>query len=159
MSDDEDDYLSDKWLASLTAPASKKPTAPQTYAERRKDAAKRAERLQAENRMKSRREREAEAREEALSRTLFERAEEEDAGAGGNKALAMMMRMGFKPGQALGQKEEKAAEPEVLGAAELGDDQAPAEGSRERTGHLVEPLPLNEWTGELSSRILCGAYS
>ena len=52
-------------------------------------------------------ERERAAREEGLARGLFDRAREEAAEGGGqqNKALAMMMKMGFKPGQALGADE------------------------------------------------------
>jgi hypothetical protein len=150
MSDDEDDYLSDKFLASLETPAS---SGPKTYSERRKDAHKRSERLQQTNRVKSRREREAEAREEGLSKTLFERAEEEKEG-GGSKALAMMMKMGFKPGQSLGQKEEKAVPEvdEVVTNNETTESSKPMIGdgppSPKRQGHRTEPLPLNEWMGE-----------
>jgi hypothetical protein len=145
MSDDEDDYLSDKFLASLDAPAK---AGPATYADRRKEAARRGERLQQTNRIKSRREREAEAREEALSRTLFERAEAE---ASGSKALAMMMKMGFKPGQTLGQKEEPAVKASALrDDAANEEDIEPTSDSSEpkRPGHLTEPLPLQEWMGE-----------
>ncbi len=105
MSDDDDDYLSDKFLLEATA-SSSKPSAPKTYAERRKDALKRSALKNEQNKTKSRNEREREAREDALGRSLFERARQEAEDSGQqNKALAMMMKMGFKPGQALGKDE------------------------------------------------------
>ncbi|KAI0663047.1 hypothetical protein C8Q70DRAFT_931046 [Cubamyces menziesii] len=108
MSDEEDDYLSDKFLVEAVAASSSSSSAPKTYAERRKEAQKRAALKNEQNRVKSRRELEREAREEALSRSLFERAQEEARESGReNKALAMMMKMGFKPGQALGRAEEE----------------------------------------------------
>lgn len=99
MSSDEDDYLSAKYLVDVPEA---KPV--KTYSQIRKDAQKKGQVKQEQNRIKSRRERELEAREEGLSKSLFERAkEEEEAGLGsGNKALSIMMKMGFKPGQSLG---------------------------------------------------------
>jgi len=118
MSNDDDDYLSDKFLA-VEQPTSSKP---RTYAELRKDALIKSQRKNEQNRTKKRHEREQDAREEGLSTSLFEKAkQEEEAGIGQNKALAMMMKMGYKPGESLGQKEEK---------------------------HRAEPLPLAEWSGE-----------
>ena len=105
MSDEEDDYLSDKFLVEATASSSS--SGPKTYADRRKEALKKAALKNEQNRKKSRRELEREAREEALNRSLFERAQEEAQESGQqNKALAMMMKMGFKPGQALGKDDE-----------------------------------------------------
>ncbi|KAF8076206.1 hypothetical protein FPV67DRAFT_1558720 [Lyophyllum atratum] len=98
--------------------------------------------------------RELEAREEGLSKSLFERArEEEDAGvSSGNKALSMMMKMGFKPGQALG----KVEEPTVKPASPVPQDPSDAETeagpssrpSAVKSGHVVEPIPLSEWGGK-----------
>ncbi|KAM5535641.1 hypothetical protein V8D89_010628 [Ganoderma adspersum] len=111
MSDEEDDYLSDKFLADLTT-SSSKTTAPKTYGDRRREALKRSALKNEQNRTKGRNEREREAREEALSRSLFERAREEAEESGQqNKALAMMMKMGFKPGQALGKEWEEVGAP------------------------------------------------
>ncbi|KAI0721874.1 hypothetical protein C8T65DRAFT_565447 [Cerioporus squamosus] len=108
MSDEEDDYLSDKFLVEAAAASSS--SASKTYADRRKEALRQAALKNEQNRTKSRRERELEAREEALNRSLFERAQEETQESGQqNKALAMMMKMGFKPGQALGKDDELAA--------------------------------------------------
>lgn len=136
MSDEEDDYLSDKFLVEAAAAASSSSSAPKTYAERRKEAQKRAALKNEQNRTKSRRELEREAREEALSRSLFERAQEEARESGReNKALAMMMKMGFKPGQALGKTEEEEVKVKATvvekagergGAGEVVDDKKEA---------------------------------
>ncbi|EJD01038.1 uncharacterized protein FOMMEDRAFT_110541 [Fomitiporia mediterranea MF3/22] len=99
-SSDEDDYTSDRFLAETAAAAT---SASLTYAQRRKQAQKQSEIKNAQNRIKSRREREAEAREQGLQQSLFERAEAEKRELGvKNKAMDMMLRMGFKPGGALG---------------------------------------------------------
>ncbi|KAG6880288.1 hypothetical protein C0992_000065 [Termitomyces sp. T32_za158] len=140
MSGDEDDYLSDKFLN----PESSTSAQPKTYAQLRKEAEKQSRLKNEQNRVKSRRQRELEAREEGLNKSLFERAkEEEDAGiSSGNKALSMMKKMGFKPGQALGKTEE----PEVKPAQ---DSHAPApESTPPLSGHIVKPIPLNEWQGK-----------
>ncbi|EGO01784.1 hypothetical protein SERLA73DRAFT_166301 [Serpula lacrymans var. lacrymans S7.3] len=162
MTDEEDDYLSDKFLANLEA----KSSAPKTYAEKRKEAQKQAKLRDEQNRLKSRRQREVEAREEGLSKSLFERAkEEQEAGVGtSNKALSIMMKMGFKPGQSLGKSDEN--QDETVAASLPPPPSAPSEGkgkseSRERSEpidstelasfqvrHKVEPIPLNEWTGK-----------
>ncbi|KAI0334765.1 hypothetical protein GY45DRAFT_1431268 [Cubamyces sp. BRFM 1775] len=132
MSDEEDDYLSDKFLVEAAAASSSSSSAPKTYAERRKEAQKRAALKNEQNRTKSRRELEREAREEALSRSLFERAQEEARESGReNKALAMMMKMGFKPGQALGRAEEEAA---AKAEAEATEVEKAGEGGRKRAG-------------------------
>lgn len=113
MSDDEDDFMSDKFLVE-----SSKPSQSKTYTEKREEASRKAQQQSAVNRTKSRRE----AREEGLRKSLFERAkEEEEQGVGtANKALNMMMKMGFKPGQGLGNSDESK----------------------------TEPLPINEWIGK-----------
>jgi len=151
MADEEDDYLSDKFLLG-DAPA---PSKPQTYAERRKESQRLAALKNEQNRKKSKRQLELEAREEGLSKSLFERAKDEEASGQQNKALAMMMKMGFKPGESLGQRYEN--EPEFPPAAITPDtgkdnagDDSPAGTSSGRTsgiGHRAEPLPLSEWAG------------
>ncbi|PIL36770.1 hypothetical protein GSI_00460 [Ganoderma sinense ZZ0214-1] len=118
---DEDDYLSDKFLVEATSSSSKS-SAPKTYRERRKEAHKRSALMNEQNRTKSRNEREREAREEALGRSLFERAHEEAEESGQqNKALAMMMKMGFKPGQALGKEGERVEGALTGKATEAGE--------------------------------------
>ncbi|KAF9057750.1 hypothetical protein BJ165DRAFT_1521101 [Panaeolus papilionaceus] len=104
MSDD-DDYLSDKFLLE-TENTSKKPSA---YSDLRKEAQRKSHLRNEQNKKKSRRQLEVESREAGLSKSLFERAkEEEEAGLGAsNKALSIMMKMGFKPGQSLGTRPEE----------------------------------------------------
>ena len=153
MGEDEDDYLSDKFLvesASLSQP--------KTYAQRRKEAQKQAQIKNEENRLKSRRQRELESREEGLSKSLFERAkEEEESGiTTGSKALSMMMKMGFKPGQALGKpKDIGLPAPQPESDHDHSDKPSPgpsrtglSEASQSATQHKTEPIPLNEWMGK-----------
>ncbi|KAL4241572.1 G patch domain-containing protein 11 [Abortiporus biennis] len=151
MSDD-DDYLSDKFLVESIQTSS---SAPKSYSQRRKEAQKQAALKNEENRRKSRRQLELESREEGLSKSLFERAKEEESMGQQNKALSMMMKMGFKPGQSLGVSSEDAdssasasreKSPEVQSTVvppvQLNNSSGPSNPS-----HLVNPLPLNEWAG------------
>jgi hypothetical protein len=107
MSDDEDDYLSDKFLVDTSAASgsSSSKTKPTTYSELRKEAQKKSHLKNEQNRKKSQKE----VREEGLSKSLFERAEEEkETGlSSGSKALSMMMKMGFTPGQSLGKRQDE----------------------------------------------------
>lgn len=146
MSDDEDDYLSDKFLLSAEPPKSvPKPT---TYSEIRKVAARDSELRQEQGKRKSRHQIEKENREEALSKSLFQREEEEKALglSSGSKALSMMMKMGFQPGQSLGAESNSrsgdVAEDEATSSSreDSATDQRPA-------GHSKVPLPLHEWSG------------
>lgn len=155
MADDsDDDYLSDKFLTI------NEPQKPKTYSEKRKEALRKSLLNDEQNRTKSIRQLELESREEGLSKSLFERAEDDKAGRGTeNKALSMMMKMGFKPGQALGvpanvdvdegstpigtmtppSRRNPSPSPETLGVQ-----------PQIHEGGLVNPLPLNEWSGTLS---------
>jgi hypothetical protein len=165
MSDDEDDYLSDKFLAQAAAASS----SVKTYTERRKEEQRRAAIRNEQNKRKSRRELEQESRQEGLSRSLFEREKDdgdgdgdgdaEDGAAPKSKALAMMMKMGFKPGQALGQPDSPLPPASDSSEAAVHQEAAPdgsstgekaEETSKPSTQHRTVPLPLNEWTGELS---------
>ncbi|KAF8205135.1 hypothetical protein BJ912DRAFT_1018351 [Pholiota molesta] len=135
------------------------------------EAKKKAQIKNEENRRKSRRQLELEAREEGLSKSLFERAKEEEASGSGttNKALSIMMKMGFKPGQSLGNtadQDEASSSPPINVASSASNEQKPISSpltgaldavstsdahitvSREtRTKHKTEPLPLQEWEG------------
>ncbi|KII95345.1 hypothetical protein PLICRDRAFT_121060 [Plicaturopsis crispa FD-325 SS-3] len=144
-SHDEDDYLSDKFLVETANP----PPAPKTYAERRKEAERQARIKNEENRLKSRRQLELESREEGLSKSLFERAKEEESAGlvSGNKALSMMMKMGFTPGQALGKVEPQDAKA-PSGTPEAERSGTSPEPSTSKLKHKIEPLPINEWTGK-----------
>lgn len=102
MDADEDDYMSAAFITDAPSTSTSKPT---TYAELRKAARRRGEDSVIRNAKRPRHEREAEAREQALNRSLFDTPTPDSpvpAAAPANKALGMMMRMGFKPGQALG---------------------------------------------------------
>lgn len=159
MSGNEDDYLSDKFLAA-SAPSSAQP---KTYSLIRKENAKKAQLKNEQNKLKSRRQREVESREEGLSKSLFERAKEEEAAGLGssNKALSIMMKMGFKPGQSLGNTEPVASSSASVPAdstplTTIDDatdvDSQPAQTSSsdaiQKGRHINVPLPLNEWTGK-----------
>ncbi|KAF9649634.1 hypothetical protein BDM02DRAFT_3094437 [Thelephora ganbajun] len=168
MSDDEPDYLSDKFLAQLEATS--KSQQPKSYTERRKQALKQSQLLNEQNRKKSRKQMELEAREEGLLTSLIQKAQEEAKESGKqNKALAIMMKMGFKPGQSLGEShgESSSFSPidgnlgsvqtiETSGVA--GERYAEVETStlqsEPRTSafavykHRAEPLPIKEWSGK-----------
>lgn len=168
MSDDEDDYLSDKFLAQLEA--TPKPQQPKSYVERRKQALKRSQLLNEQNRKTSRKQMELEAREEGLRTSLIQKAEEEAKESGKqNKALVIMMKMGFKPGQSLGESHEESSSSSSIDgnlgstlATEtsgiVGERDAETEistpPSKPRTSafaaykHRAEPLPIKEWSGE-----------
>ncbi|KAJ7283819.1 hypothetical protein C8J57DRAFT_1432829 [Mycena rebaudengoi] len=107
--------------------------------------------------LKSRRQREVESRTEGLSKSLFERAkEEEDAGlVSGNKALSIMMKMGFKPGQSLGKTDEgesaileQPAAQETPQQPVAGPSKSVAATDAKKPQHKIEPLPINEWAGK-----------
>jgi citrate lyase alpha subunit len=151
--DDEDDYLSDKFLSQLASSSSAKPT---TYADRRKEAQRLAHIRNEQGRTKSRKELEEESRREGLSKSLFERAKEE-GDVGGNKAMAMMLKMGYKPGQALGKDSSQltpaptkaSEEVPTAGTSNRTSHEAenPNAGSSSRSGHLVEPISVSMWAG------------
>ena len=158
MADDgDDDYLSDKFL---TITESQKP---KTYSEKRKEALRKSLLKDEQNRAKSTRQLELDSREEGLSKSLFERAEDDKASGRGteNKALSMMMKMGFKPGQALGVPanvdvdEGSTAISTVTPPSLRNSSPSPAPETlgiqpQIHEGGLVNPLPLNEWSGTLS---------
>ncbi|KAH9045654.1 hypothetical protein EDB85DRAFT_1884708 [Lactarius pseudohatsudake] len=149
---DDDDYLSDKFLVNTDEPQK-----PKTYSEKRKEALFKSRLKNELNRTKTRRQLELESREEGLSKSLFERAEDETSGRGSeNKALSMMMKMGFKPGQTLGvtaHADEGSANPSSSPSpppldptrTPQRDISPPQETSATQTERqLVNPLPLNE---------------
>lgn len=159
MADDsDDDYLSDKFL-TITEPQK-----PKTYGEKRKEALRKSLLKDEQNKTKSTRQLELESREEGLSRSLFERAEDDKASGRGteNKALSMMMKMGFKPGQALGvpanvdvDEASKASTPRGTITPPNRRNHSPSPetlGIQPQTHErgLVNPLPVNEWSGTLS---------
>jgi hypothetical protein len=102
--DEEEDYMN-MVIAEPTKPREK-----ETYTQRRLRKEREAE---ARGRVKSKAEQaadEAAAREAALSRSLFR----DPATTSTNKGLAMMAKMGFKPGVALGSKDNPGARTEPI---------------------------------------------
>lgn len=143
MSDDEDDYLSEKFLVEKPSASS---STIKSYSQLRKEAQKKSALKNEQNQIKTRREREIEAREEGLSKSLFEREEEEKAMglSSGNKALSIMMKMGFNPGQSLGKQDDEApaVPPEVN-----SDADSEVVTTATKVKHKAEPIALNEWRG------------
>ena len=118
---------------------------------------------------------ELEAREEGLQTSLIQKAQEEAEETGKqNKALAIMMKMGFKPGQSLGENhEESSSSTSVYGnfgsaqtieTSEDAEVQASITQPEPRTSafaaykHRAEPLPIKEWAGEYSQFIVAMIY-
>jgi hypothetical protein len=102
--EEEDDYMN-MVIAEPTKPREK-----ETYTQRRIRKQRESE---ARGRVKSKAEREADeaaAREAALSKSMLT-----DPGAASNKGLAMMAKMGFKPGVALGSRDNVGARTEPIG--------------------------------------------
>ncbi|KAF8623431.1 hypothetical protein AX15_006373 [Amanita polypyramis BW_CC] len=130
MSLEDDDYLSDKFLTETATTVSE----PKTYAQRRREVEKLSRLRNEENKKKSNRQLEREARAEGLNRSLFEVQD-----TGSSKALSMMMKMGFMPGQSLGRPLEDGP-----------SDEQPSQDAPtlSQPTHKTEPLPINEWQGK-----------
>ncbi|KIM33164.1 hypothetical protein M408DRAFT_5783 [Serendipita vermifera MAFF 305830] len=138
MSDEEDDYLSEKFLQQITSKAQS--SSSKTYAERRREAQRQAEIKNIAGRTKSRKDIEKEALEtlkEGMNTSLFEK-EKLAAAEGGtqSKAMKMMSKMGFKPGQTLGRQDETPS------VSTLGN-----ESSSSRQGPRSTPIAINLWEG------------
>ena len=139
--DDEDDYLSDKFLQRLEA----KEKSNKSYSQRRNEAQREAETRNLAGRTKSKKELEKEAMDklkEGMSTSLFEREKLAVAEGGTeSKAMRMMSKMGFKPGQALGRQEASVPSSD------------PAGGSKAATNSKkTVPISINLWEGELNAR-------
>ena len=137
--EDDDDFMSDKFLTQAASVEASK--GPKSYTQRRKEALKQSEER---GYIKSRQEREKEAREEGLRRNLLVQQESESstsnvlcsssgkasssgAGSGNNKALEMMMKMGFKPGEALGKKQDPTPSTSKSASAQPTPDESEEE--------------------------------
>ncbi|GAA5844361.1 hypothetical protein JCM5353_004361 [Sporobolomyces roseus] len=98
MSDSEPDFDDPRFLLDLPA----QPQTELSYTERRKRKQIESE---LKGRNKSRKQTEQEKRDEGLQNSLFDKAERDQQGTGGeSKALKMMKAMGFKPGDSLGKQ-------------------------------------------------------
>ncbi|ADV23243.1 Hypothetical Protein CGB_G0290W [Cryptococcus gattii WM276] len=176
MSDSEDDFMSDKFLVDAPPPE------PLNYSARRAKESLKSQRLgQAKNQLKLK-DLEEQRRKEGLETSLFERFEDdrgnskdketaEEAGKGGNKAIEMMMKMGWKVGQGLGKKrspsppsrpssssrggigskrlrldDEHESDDEKNGQGHQGGLKDERERERESTGPRTEPIRISLWT-------------
>lgn len=124
---EEEDFMSDAFLKGLED-NSKRSTVNLSYAEKRRKAINKG---QQRGLTMSRKEREAAAREEGLQRNLIVEARMQEAQPpvystlqastsaipSDNKALDMMRKMGFQPGQALGKRKEASPNPDEDGPA------------------------------------------
>lgn len=158
MAEGEDDYLSDKFLIE-SAPSGSKSQG-NSYSERRRQAQRKSELKNVQNRKKSRRQLEEEAREEGLKKSLFERAKEEEQELGTqSKAMSLMMKMGFKPGQTLGASDSMAESHLGRSSERIAVSPTVAESTNEMTDgsdlkdsnklqHRKEPLPIELRSGE-----------
>jgi hypothetical protein len=140
MADEEDDYLSDKFLQQLASKTQS--SSSKSYGERRKEAQRQAEIRNLAGRTKSRRELDKEAMEtlkEGMNTSLFEK-ERLAAAEGGtqSKAMKMMSKMGFKPGQALGKQE---GTPTIFSKEET---------PKPKQGPKSTPIAINLWEGAFS---------
>lgn len=176
MSDSEDDFMSDKFLVDAPPPE------PLNYSARRAKESLKSQRLgQAKNQLKLK-DLEEQRRKEGLETSLFERFGDdrgnskdketaEEAGKGGNRAIEMMMKMGWKVGQGLGKKrspappsrpssssrgwigskrlrldDEHESDDEKNGQGHQGGLKDERERERESTGPRTEPIRISLWT-------------
>ena len=150
MSDEEEDYLSEKFLAGIMAQSS---SGPKTYAQQRREAQRQSEIRNLAGRTKSKKEVEREnleALKEGMGTSLFERQKLGEVG-GPSKAMNMMAKMGFKPGQTLGKQREATS-------STGSGDMASKKGDQVISG-LKAPIPINVWEGKpLMSQVLSLFY-
>lgn len=141
MSDDEEeeDYLSEKFLAGIVAQSS---SGPKTYSQRRREVQQKSEIRNLAGRARSKKEIEREnmeALKEGMGTSLFEREKLGQVG-GPSKAMNMMAKMGFKPGQTLGQQRE------IPSSTESGD--MPSKKDDQIISGLKAPITINIWEGK-----------
>jgi len=139
MSDEEEDYLSEKFLAEIVAQSS---SGPKTYSQRRREAERQSAFRNLAGRAKSKKEIEREnleAIKEGMGTSLFEREKLGEVG-GPSKAMNMMAKMGFKPGQTLGQQRETTASTE--------SGRVPSKEGDQIISGLKAPITVNIWEGK-----------
>ncbi len=139
MSDEEEDYLSEKFLARIAAQSS---SGSKTYSQRRREAQLQSEIRNLSGRARSKKEIEREnleALKEGMGTSLFEREKLGQVG-GPSKAMNMMAKMGFKPGQTLGQQRD------TISSTESGN-MLSNKGDQIISG-LKAPISVNIWEGK-----------
>ena len=131
-----DDYLSEKFLVGTVV------SGPKTYSQRRREAQRQAEIRNLAGRPRSKKEIEREnleALKEGMGTSLFEREKLGHVG-GPSKAMNMMAKMGFKPGQTLGQQRETTS------STQSGD--MPSKKDGQSISGLKAPITVNIWEGK-----------
>lgn len=144
MSDSEDDFMSDKFLVEA-------PVAEKTYKAKRDASLLKGQRAGLAKNLQSTKAREEQQRREGLNTSLFEKPDHQEAsGSGGGKAMAMMMKMGWKVGEGLGKKD---LEEPVAAKRKMGDEEEEEEtprggiGSSSRKVPRTEPIRISLWSG------------
>jgi hypothetical protein len=143
MSDSEDDFMSDKFL--VEAPAAEK-----SYKAKRDAQLLKGQRAGLAKNLQSKKVREEQQRHEGLNTSLFEKPDHQEAsGSGGGKAMAMMMKMGWKVGEGLGKKEveEPTTKRKVDEEEENDDTPRGGIGSSSRKAPRIEPIRISLWSG------------
>jgi hypothetical protein len=143
MSDSEDDFMSDKFL--VEAPAAEK-----SYKAKRDASLLKGQRAGLAKNLQSAKVREEQQRREGLNTSLFEKEDHQEAsGSGGGKAMAMMMKMGWKVGEGLGKKEveEPTTKRKVDDDEEDGEAPRGGIGSSSRKAPRTEPIRVSLWSG------------
>lgn len=144
MSDSEDDFMSDKFLVEAPAPE-------KSHRAKRDAQLLKGQRAGLAKNLQPAKAREEQQRREGLSTSLFEKADNQEAsGSGGGKAMAMMMKMGWKVGEGLGKKDVQ--EPTTKRKVDDGvDDEEDAPrggiGSSSRKAPRTEPIRVSLWSG------------
>lgn len=135
--DDEVDFMDDAFLTQAAELEKKDGKGKdQTYGEMRLQALKQSEDKNMAGRIVSKKQRERETIEEGLERNIIKEAGEE--GDSSNKALNMMIKMGFKPGQSLGKREHDVVD-KVGNESENGPEHAGEHTHPQKKAH-VEPV-------------------
>lgn len=143
-SSEEEDFMSDSFLTGADQNTTRE--AATTYSEKRR---KKLNEARERGKLQDRAEREKEARAIGLSRNLLAEPsikrslEDADAKSGqSNKALKMMMAMGYQQGKGLGRSDVTGSDEKEKGI-ESGADQ-----SGSKSNAIVEPLAIDErWMG------------
>jgi len=147
MSDSEDDFMSDKFLVEVTKPS-------ETYSTSRSKQALKSHRLGQAKNLVSHKQLEAERRHVGLSTSLFDTLDPPSEGStsangggigiGGNKAMEMMKKMGWKVGEGIGRK--RSASPDLVGEKRVKiDEDIPRGGIGSKP--RLEPIRVSMWAG------------
>ncbi|EIW72125.1 hypothetical protein TREMEDRAFT_25391, partial [Tremella mesenterica DSM 1558] len=172
-SDSEDDFMSDKYLVEV-------PPGPKSYSSQRQAQTLKSMRKGQSKNQVPLRQLEAERRSEGLNTSLFDRLsspastsqiakdveKNKSIGTGGNKAMEMMMKMGWSVGESLGKKRSPSPSSSNTKRVKLEAQQGDGNVSETEDGvlrggigsssrlvgmkeskHRVEPIRISMWAG------------